>query len=88
MATSQGTPVIRWSGATLFLLFRRQDSSYANFTPYLATSGEAESASPRSSVAIYSGGHRYRATPTARTSTARSSQRTYIATVRDMVGGQ
>jgi hypothetical protein len=71
---------------TFFLLFRRQDSSYANFTPYLATRGEAASATPRSSVAIYSGGHRYPTTPTARTYTARSSQRTYTATVRDMVG--
>jgi hypothetical protein len=73
---------------TFFLLFRRQDSSYANSTPYLVTSGEAASASPSISVAIYSGGHRYPATPTARTYTARSSQRTYTATVRDMVGGQ
>jgi hypothetical protein len=38
--------------STFFLLFRRQDSSCANSTPYLATSGEAASASPRSSVAI------------------------------------
>jgi hypothetical protein len=72
----------------LFLLSRRQDSSCANSTPYLATSGEAASTSPRSSVAIYSGGHRYPATQMARTYTARSSKRKYTATVRGMVGGQ
>jgi hypothetical protein len=45
--------------STFSSLFRRQDSSCAICTPYLATSGEAESASPLSSLAIYNGGYMY-----------------------------
>jgi hypothetical protein len=59
--------------------------SSASCTPYLATSGEDESASPLSSGATYNGGHRHQVKHTERTSTAQSRQPTYIATVRAMV---
>jgi hypothetical protein len=74
--------------STFFSLSRLQDFSCATCTPYSAANGEAESASPLSSVATYNGGPRCPTAQMARTSTARSSQPTYTATFRGMVEEQ
>jgi hypothetical protein len=87
MAPCQGTPITHRSGTLLFSRYPGCKILHAR-TGLRTRRQVGRPSPPHPSAPSRPGGRRYPTTQMARTSTARSSQPTYIATDRGMVGEQ